>query len=233
MDLPLLEVEMDPQPTITTCGPTALHAIYRYWGDDISLEAVIEQTQTLEQGGTLGVLLGAHALRRGYQVLIYSFNISLLDPTWFNDPEVDIRDKLAQQAKLKPSSKIAVASHAYREFLELGGSLRMEDMTHELVARHLRARHPLLTGVSSTYLYGCARELPNGEHHDIEGEPQGHFVVVTGTRADEVHVADPWPHDGVAGRYSVSSNRFINAALLGVVTYDGNVLVIYKEERSQ
>src|SRR5437762_675447 len=33
-----LPVETLPQPDETTCGPTCLHAVYRYWGDREPLE---------------------------------------------------------------------------------------------------------------------------------------------------------------------------------------------------
>jgi hypothetical protein len=47
-----LPLTMLPQPDETTCGPTCLHAVYRYWGDDLPLEAVIDRSHALEHGGT-------------------------------------------------------------------------------------------------------------------------------------------------------------------------------------
>lgn len=32
-----------PQPDETTCGPTCLHSVYRYWGDEVGLGDVIGQ----------------------------------------------------------------------------------------------------------------------------------------------------------------------------------------------
>ena len=60
-----LKLDILPQPDNMTCGPTCLHALYRYYGDDLLLEDVIEQVPSLEGGGTLAVLLACHALRRG------------------------------------------------------------------------------------------------------------------------------------------------------------------------
>jgi ABC-type bacteriocin/lantibiotic exporter with double-glycine peptidase domain len=36
-----LRLDILPQPDDTTCGPTCLHAVYRYWGDEIPLAQVI------------------------------------------------------------------------------------------------------------------------------------------------------------------------------------------------
>jgi hypothetical protein len=50
-----LGVLIERQPDYTTCGPTALHAIYRYYDDPIDLHTVIAETRKLPTGGTLGV----------------------------------------------------------------------------------------------------------------------------------------------------------------------------------
>jgi hypothetical protein len=53
---------IEAQPDGTTCGPTCLHAVYRYFGDAIELAQVVREVPRLEEGGTLGGLLGVHAL---------------------------------------------------------------------------------------------------------------------------------------------------------------------------
>ena len=42
-----LHLDILPQPDLFTCGPTSLHAVYRYHGDDIPLEQVIAETGKL------------------------------------------------------------------------------------------------------------------------------------------------------------------------------------------
>ena len=54
-----LHLEMLPQPGPETCGPTALHAVYRYYGDDIPLDRVIAEVSMLEGGGRLRPCLPA------------------------------------------------------------------------------------------------------------------------------------------------------------------------------
>ena len=63
-----LPVRMTPQPDETTCGPTCLNAVYRYWGEDEPLSDVIARTYKMEQGGTFAVFLACDALRKGYQI---------------------------------------------------------------------------------------------------------------------------------------------------------------------
>src|SRR4051812_23094292 len=56
-----LPVKILPQPDEITCGPTCLHAIYRYWGEDEKLAAVIARARRLEAGGTFAVFLACDA----------------------------------------------------------------------------------------------------------------------------------------------------------------------------
>ena len=48
-----VHLEIQPQPDDTTCGPTCLHAVYRFFQDTISLDQVIAECTQLEGGGTL------------------------------------------------------------------------------------------------------------------------------------------------------------------------------------
>ena len=40
-----LDVAMRIQPDETTCGPTCLHAVYRYWGTERSLDSLIGEVR--------------------------------------------------------------------------------------------------------------------------------------------------------------------------------------------
>lgn len=225
-----LRLEIQEQPDDTACGPTCLQAVYRYYGDDISLGQVVEETGTLRDGGTLAVLLGSHALRRGYRATIFTFNLLMFDPTWFETGR-SLPEKLQQQARLKQDARLHEATPAYLHFLEAGGAIRFEDLSPGLLRRYLNRSTPVLTGLSATYLYGSKREHGvECEQDDLRGSPVGHFVVVCGyrKRKREVLVADPWRANPLSTRlqYWVDIGRLLNSVLLGIVTYDANLLVI-------
>jgi hypothetical protein len=224
-------LEILPQPDDSTCGPTSLHAVYAFYGDDLPLSQVIAEVSPLETGGTLAVHLAHHALRRGYWARIYTYNLAVFDPTWF-EGRIDLAQRLRAQARVKESKRLLHATDAYLEFLDLGGEIRYVDLGPALLRRYLERGCPILTGLSATYLYGCARE--RGRHKlvydDAGGEPQGHFVVLCDYDRDtrEVLVADPLQDNPRFGAhyYSVGDERVIGAILLGVLTYDANLLVI-------
>lgn len=270
-----LQFKILSQPDDTTCGPTCLQAVYRYFGDDMPLEALIADIPSLDEGGTLAVLLGCHALRRGYQATIYTYNLKVFDPTWFygrrvlhggrdlesgarpwrplvrsehdqrfrlgddsaaaeqlSDRQQFLIDRLNRQLESKDSQKVKFACRAYAEFLSLGGQVEMHDLNVGLIAHFLDRGIPVLTGLSATYLYRCEREIArNCKPDDIRGVPSGHFVVLCGYNAvsGSVSVADPYLANplGAENYYDVHVERLICAILLGVITYDANLLIVH------
>ena len=96
-----LDLKIRPQPNGETCGPTCLHALYRFYKDPIDLDTVIREVPTLPTGGTLGGMLACHALRRGYRAKIYSYNLQLFDPTWFGLDRSEICERLKAQRAFK------------------------------------------------------------------------------------------------------------------------------------
>ena len=227
-----LPISILPQPDDTTCGPTCLHAVYDYYGDTVPLADVIADTQMLDAGGTLAVFLACAAQQRGYQATIYTYNLQMFDPSWFGSTAINISEQLRRQAAAKDDSKLQHATSGYLEFLELGGKLRFSDLNTRLLRSIIRRKLPILTGLSSTYLYHTEREFgPDDEPDDIRGLPAGHFVILSGYHRQDrtVLIADPLSPNPVAPTplYPVNIDRVIGAILLGVLTYDANLLVIH------
>lgn len=224
-----LELEILQQPDDTTCGPTCLHAVYGYYGDEVALGDLIAEVPVLETGGTLAVALAVHALRRGYRAEIYTYNLQLFDPTWFGDDAPDLAERLRAQRAVKDDPKLQAATDIYLEYLTLGGKIHFERLRPQLLVRHLQRGQPLLTGLSATYLYECSREHDD-QYDDVRGEVAGHFVVLAGYDGVSrmVRVMDPL-HDNPgfeSHAYDIEAYHLIGAILLGIVTYDANLLVL-------
>lgn len=231
----MINIEINTQPDDETCGPTCLHAIYRYYNYDISLKEVTDTVKRSASGGTLAPYLGTHALERGFTASILINNMDIFDPSWFEHSEacVNLSLKLEEQMHYKKSEGIQQSSIAYQEFLKAGGIIKFKFLSVELLKEYFSYHLPIITGLSSTYLYNSPREIyKKGESHfdDIKGTPCGHFVIVAGF--DEEHqrivVVDPFRENMLSRNnyYKVSSHRLINAILMGMVTYDANLLII-------
>lgn len=225
-----LPFEILSQPNATACGPTCLHAVYRYYKDEISLDQVVGEVRALDEGGTLAVFLACHALQRGYDATIFTYNLQVFDPTWFDSGPVNVRARLLAQAQHKDDARLRAATEGYLRFLELGGRLRFEDLTSGLIRKYLTRSRPILTGLSATYLYREKREPAEGGPDDVRGYPQGHFVVLCGydRSTRQVRVADPQHPNPLSPRrlYDVGIERVLQSILLGIITYDANLLIL-------
>lgn len=233
----MIDFTIHTQPDDETCGPTSLHAIYRYYGLDFSLDQIIGSVERSHSGGTLASMLGKHALMQGFKTTMYVNNLNVFDPTWFQQDDVPssfLIRKLNAQMKHKRTKYFIQASKAYLDYIELGGLIRFRTLNVALLEEYFSKKIPILTGLSATYLYRSARERfsPGGQclYDDIRGTPCGHFVVLCGydTRKQLVIVADPHRENPLShdNYYKVSSDRLINAIMLGVLTYDANLLII-------
>lgn len=238
----MLKFSINTQPTDETCGPTCLHAIYRYYNYDISLPEVIKGVERTDSGGTISPLLGKHALMHGFDATMYVSNMILFDPTWFKKskaPREALLFKLRAQDEYKKERAISQASIACQDFLTLGGNIRFKTVDVQLLKEYFDQKIPILTGLSSTYLYRTARECftSSGESFfdDVRGTPSGHFVVLFGydDKKQNVAVADPYLESSFADNnyYKVSRTRVFNAIMLGIVTYDSTLLVIEPKKR--
>lgn len=237
-NISLPEFEILSQPDDTTCGPTCLQAVYNFFGDNIPLTQVIQETSRWSDGGTLAVILGNNALKRGYKAVLYTYNLMVFDPSWFNNTETNIIELLEKQMEVKHDPKLHFASLAYMQFLKKGGEIRFQELDDELLISYLDRQLPILTGLSATYLYGTPREISEtNEYNDIKGKPSGHFVVISGYDKDtnSFLVADPLKPNPMARSqqyYMVTKTRLINSIMLGIVTYDANILIIKPKAES-
>ncbi|OGV27725.1 MAG: peptidase-C39 like family protein [Legionellales bacterium RIFCSPHIGHO2_12_FULL_37_14] len=242
----MLAVEINAQPDDETCGPTCLHAIYKHYNFNITHEQVIKEVERSLSGGTLAALLGKHALRNNFSVSLYANNIRLLDPSWFwhaDDAKTNqyLIEKLRAQRPYQEDPGIIQDSKAIESFLELGGKLKFRTINPSLLKKYFNKGVPIITGLSSTYLYRCPRERFTEEgksiYDDLRGMPCGHFVILSGYDENNrlVLVADPHRKNPISHNnyYKVSVNRLINAIMLGVFTHDANLLIIQPKEKPE
>ncbi len=225
------DFHISPQPDGSSCGPTCLQALYRFHGDDVAIDEIVRSIPQLDDGGVLGVQLACHALRRGYEADIYTYNVQMFDPTWFRGVRPDLREKLRLQKAAKGKRKLHFATDAYFEFLDLGGRVDMRDLSAAFLGELLADGTPVLTGLSSTWLYGGPREVGRDpQDDDVRGVPQGHFVVLYGWQeaTRHVRVADPLRPNPFSPEpvYAIDVDRLIASILLGIVTYDANLILV-------
>jgi hypothetical protein len=233
-----LRVQRFVQADDVTCGPTCLRKVYDFYGLSLDETQVLGEIDRNDDGGTLAVFLGIAALARGFAARIYSYDLRIFDPTWFSLPAAALAEKVHARFPHLPDGKRLRAARAYLDFLERGGEIRFDELTPGLLKGIIDREHPVLAGLSATYLYRFPRErqLPGDRlvEDDVGGAPTGHFVVIVGYEhwGRRFSLRDPSEHVPVApdGRQVVDAQRLINAILLGDVTYDAVLLELWPRE---
>lgn len=232
-ELPLQHFQ---QPDDVTCGPTCLRKVYGFYGIDLRLDEVLGEIDRNEDGGTLAVYLAIAAARRGFRARIYSYDLRIFDPTWKGLGPGALTGKIQARLPYLRHPKARNAGEAYLEYLRLGGTLAFNELTPRLLKEILDRDHPVLAGLSATYLYRMPRERHHPVTHellddDVAGDPVGHFIVVSGYErwGRRFVVLDPSAHVPVSedGRLLVDAQRLINAILLGDLTYDAVLLELW------
>ena len=232
-DLPL---QRFLQPDDVTCGPTCLLKVYDFYGIETDLGSVVGEIARNDDGGTLAVYLAIAAVRRGFRSRIYSYDLRIFDPTWKGLDVPTLTRKLRARLPYLRQPKARRAAEAYLEYLRLGGTIGFRELTPRLLREILDRDHPILAGLSATYLYQMPRERHHPETHlllddDVAGDPVGHFIVVSGYErwGRRFVVRDPSEHVPVSddGRFLVDAQRLINAILLGDLTYDAVLLELW------
>jgi hypothetical protein len=228
-----LDLFVSKQPDDESCGITCLEAIYNYYGQETTLERLKSEIEHWQTGGTVSVNLARHALDSGFSAEIYTYNIKIFDPTWKNLGSRDLEHKLKLRQRKIRSKKQKKVIGFYLDFLRKGGILRFDDLSEDLLDRLFADRKPIICGLSATYLYQNMRETSTNEENDIIGQPVGHFVVVSGwdPKERQVMINDPLRKNPISetGSYLLPFAKFSNAVMLGILTYDENLLVIAKK----
>lgn len=227
---------MQSQPDDESCGPTSLHAVYSYYGHTIPLENLVKAVERSLSGGTLGPLLGNHALSNGFDAAIYINNLDVFDPTWFENGKAKpilLYNKLEEQMKYKKDPGIQQVSKAYLKYLTLGGQVYFKSLEVPVLQHYFDQKIPIIAGLNATYLYRSPRETyieGVSVFDDIKGTSCGHFVVLCGyeDRFKNVIIADPHRENPLSHNnyYKVSSHRLLNAIMLGISSCDANMLII-------
>lgn len=230
----LLDIKIENQPDLTTCGPTSLRSIYKFYGDDISTAEIVSQISQFEDGGgTFAVILGRHALKRGYRVRIISYNINIFDPTWFHLDMETLKGLLKRRLSLKDNPpKQEHLLKEYISFLTEGGQIEFKELSEGLLQNLISSGTPILTGLSSTWLYQSEREDSSTNEFDpVAGDPAGHFVVINGFKDNIFKICDPYSDNPfiVGHYYEVDVDRLLNSILLGISSFDGNLLLVEKK----
>jgi hypothetical protein len=237
-----LNVQRFLQPDDVTCGPTCLRKVYDFYGLRVDMDEIVDALERNEDGGTLAVYLGMAARRRGLHARIYSYDLHIFDPTWAVLAPRELLERVRARDAYLTDAKRKRAAAAYGRFLEMNGEIAFDELSPALLKSIIDRGHPVLAGLSATYLYRFPRERWDPlslqlVEDDVAGSPTGHFVVVSGYDhwGRRLTILDPSEHvpESDNGRVQVDSTRLINAIMLGDATYDAVLLELWPAQEGR
>lgn len=239
----VLPVPRIVQPDDTSCGPTCLAQVLRFFGDRRPPAELRRRLRRNPDGGTLAVHLGRLALELGHHARLHPLGVRVFDPTWWALDQATLRDRLARRAAGLADPEGRELAAAWLDYVDAGGHLAFHEPSPALLVRILDRGHPIICGLSATWLYRESRTIPETNvEDDVLGWPQGHFVTVVGHTGGgkHFHIVDPSPDAPVAtggaptassgqapGRYPLPADRLIHAILLGDITHDAVLLEVW------
>lgn len=225
------EIAHQYQSTNNNCSQTALSMLLNYYGlnkspKDIMSEIPVTKDEKGNDWGTITQQLASWCISLGFKVKMYSFDIQILDLSWKDLDETELLNKLHSilgvrdvPALGKEWSKEYVQS--YIEFIKAGGSLTIKDYPTIELLEKLLAKAPIFASVNFNVMYGYGRRKNVGLRESIEDFKEGkltnHSIVISGYKAGEFQVYDPWEKPGI---HKINSERIIAAITAAQIEAD-------------
>ena len=207
----VLSVPQFNQTKPYSCIPACLQAVFRYYGESITQEEIMEISENPELGIAL-VEAGIFSLEHNYKPLIVTNNIDIFDPTWCRLDSSKLKLNLKKRAEFVDDlSRFMIDK--YIHFLNLGGEINFETISPILIKKYLSTSTPIIIELASTFLYKLAKSShPGGFDDAVRGQIEGHGVVVAGfNKQDEFLIIDSNSKKGPSktGVYWVNSAELI------------------------
>lgn len=207
----LYEVNHQYQPTNTTCSPTALSMLLRYYGEefnvaDISAKVPQVKNEKGEDCGTINQQMATWCISLGFDVVLYTADVQVIDQSWSKLTSTEVVERLeARKSGFKVPSLGELWNNAYCqayiEFIRSGGELHIANAITSKLLYKMLEKGPVLPCLSFDTLYGIGRTINIGEKEtkpdDVNGKAWNHSVVIYGNdEQGNFLVADPWEKPG-------------------------------------
>jgi len=174
-----------------TCGPSSLQQVFAYYGKKLTLDEILKNVKMFKNFGTWTAYLGLCAMELGYKVKLIYYNVKYVDPTWFKLPRKKLIKKLKQSLKKAKRLKDKRALKSLIKYLEGRGKIEFRIPSKQLLINCLNRKIPPIVCLSCTSLRGNKR-VNHKTYRDSEyGQPEGHFIVVSGYENGKFIIADP------------------------------------------
>lgn len=158
----------------------ALHYAYRHHRVNIDFHDLVNSLEFDGDRECLGATLARHAVSRGHEVWMATWNIDLLAPSLFEEDDLEeaLQDELELLVQEQHPGADGVAHHL--SIVQGGVQLTMPDVTFELLAHLSRRYGVLLASVDADYLALGTQRDPGSAWVVIRGcDPLNREVILS------------------------------------------------------
>ena len=214
------------------CGVACLQMVLSYYGNKVSTRKLIEACSTNSlKGGDWYFRLGSAAIRLGFQAEVITRTTRIFDPSWFNQTNSFLVDKLLAEKEHFVSAKRGKWAinevEAAIAFLENNGQLRFSPISRDLIIEHLDSQIPVIAPVNANLIIQGLKRRRSGQEDDVQGHKIGHVVLVIGYDDEHFIVNDPGGDEMQLTKkasYKVDQDELVESVLRS----DMHLLVIYQ-----
>lgn len=181
--------------------------LFSHYGVDKTPQQIVDEVPVVVGSdgtdfGTLTQTLATWALSQGFDVEMVTSDFQIIDLSWaeLDRPAMIAKLRQAKSARDIPNLGKSLSEtyvQSYIDFLEAGGTLRIESYVDQGLLYEMLRRGPLHFCVAPSVLDGKGRFRLTGlrktEPNDIDGSLSTHSVVVSGfTESGDFLISDPW-----------------------------------------
>lgn len=211
-----------------TCGPCCLTMIYALKRKKVSFKEIMQDFHQTGKGQpTYPEQLARHLLKNGLTAKLIFSNSQVLSPAWKDLPNEEIIENLKEWLPLHPKHQWFFDVLYTLFFLQEGGSVQQESYTVQTIKSLLDQGYLIITGVDEDWIWEHRFKIAGNKRviDEIEGEVEGHYVVITGYTDQNFNILDPFPTqiEGKHGSYGINQHQLLNASL-----FWGSTLIIAK-----
>lgn len=212
-----------------TCGPSCMAMVYAMKGKNITAEDILKDFGHPQKGKPSWVpQLATHFEKNGIKTKIFISTSQLASPSWKDLSKEKLINNLT---KWQMSHK----KHAWRkgvefliEYLKAGGDIELKSYTAQTIKAMIDRGSLVILCIDEDWVWGHRFKQVEGKRvvDDIEGQLEGHFVLVTEYKDNTFHVLDPFPTnlENRHGVYDIDMDQLTNASL----TWDAEVIEVLK-----
>lgn len=202
-----------------TCGPCCMAMVYAIKGKKISVKDILKDFHQSEKGApTYPPQVARHLIQHGLKTKITISNSQVISPAWKNVSREQLIENVKLWLTLHPKSDWYQNNLHTLFYLQEGGVISLQSYTSKTLKEMLDTGSLLILGVDEDWIWEHRFKIEGKKRviNEVEGQVEGHFVLVTGYKEEKFHVLDPFPTkiEHRHGEYDIAVDQLTNASLV-------------------